>query len=117
MALADAFNAPAVGFKVGRRDAAVFDLEERHDIRKLGGDFCGVEPQDAGKNFLGPGQAGAMLIAQGTKLATVNKNQQIDGGKWVSLGRYSFTAGWNRVSVSRWTTPGSQVVADAIRVE
>ncbi|MFO0577371.1 MAG: N-acetylmuramoyl-L-alanine amidase [Polyangia bacterium] len=55
--------------------------------------------------------------AAGTKLATVYKNQQVDGGKWVSLGRYSFTAGWNRVSVSRWTTAGSQVVADAIRVE
>ncbi len=55
--------------------------------------------------------------AAGTKLATVYKNQQIDGGKWVSLGRYKFTAGWNQVAVSRWTTPGAQVVADAIRVQ
>lgn len=55
--------------------------------------------------------------ASGTKLATVNKNQQIDGGKWVSLGRFRFTAGWNQVSVSRWTTAGAQVVADAIRVQ
>lgn len=55
--------------------------------------------------------------ASGAKLATVNKNQQNDGGKWVSLGKYAFTAGWNKVSVSRWTTPGAQVIADAIRVE
>lgn len=55
--------------------------------------------------------------ASGTRLATVNKNQQIDGGKWVSLGTYSFTAGWNQVAVSRWTTAGSMVVADAIKVE
>jgi hypothetical protein len=53
----------------------------------------------------------------GNKLATVYKNQQADGGKWVSLGRYDFTAGWNKVAVSRWTTAGSKVVADAIRVE
>jgi len=53
----------------------------------------------------------------GTKLGTVYKNQQADGGQWVSLGRYGFTAGWNRVAVSRWTTAGSKVVADAIRVE
>ncbi len=55
--------------------------------------------------------------ASGTKLGTVNKNQQIDGSKWVSLGSYSFTAGWNQVAVSRWTTAGSMVVADAIKVE
>lgn len=55
--------------------------------------------------------------ADGNRLATVNKNQQVDGGKWVSLGRYAFTAGWNQVAVSRWTTSGFQVVADAIRVE
>lgn len=36
-------------------------------------------PQDAGKNFLGPGQAGAMLIAQGTKLATVAFDDFLDG--------------------------------------
>lgn len=55
--------------------------------------------------------------ASGARLATVNKNQQIDGGKWVSLGKFAFTAGWNQVAVSRWTTAGAQVVADAIRVE
>lgn len=53
----------------------------------------------------------------GKRLATVNKNQKTDGGKWVSLGSYTFTAGWNQVAVSRWTTPGDYVIADAIRVE
>ncbi len=55
--------------------------------------------------------------ASGTKLASVNKNQQDDGSQWVSLGRYNFTAGWNQVAVSRWAAPGSVVVADAIKVE
>lgn len=55
--------------------------------------------------------------ADGTKLATVNQNQQINGGKWVSLGTYNFKAGWSQVAVSRWTSATGQVVADAIRVE
>jgi hypothetical protein len=54
--------------------------------------------------------------ASGTKLATVNVNQQINGGKWNTLGTYSFTAGWNKVQLSRWTTAGYQVIADAIQV-
>lgn len=58
-----------------------------------------------------------IIDATGKRLATVHKNQQQNGGKWVSLGKFTFTAGWNQVAVSRWTTPGAQVVADAIRVE
>lgn len=58
-----------------------------------------------------------LFDSKGTKLSTVYKNQQVDGGKWVSLGRFRFTAGWNQVALSRWTTAGYQVVADAIRVE
>ncbi len=54
--------------------------------------------------------------ASGTKLATVNVNQQLNGGKWNTLGTWSFTAGWNKVQVSRWTTAGSYVIADAIQV-
>jgi hypothetical protein len=55
--------------------------------------------------------------AAGTKLGTSNQNQSVNGGKWVSLGRYSFTAGWNKVSISRWTGAGKQVIADAIKVQ
>jgi len=55
--------------------------------------------------------------AAGTKLATVNVNQQLNGGKWNTLGTWSFPAGWNKVQVSRWTTAGSYVIADALRVQ
>ena len=54
--------------------------------------------------------------AQGTKLGTVNVNQQANGGKWVQLGTYNFTAGWNKVVLSRWTTEGKVVIADAVRI-
>ncbi len=54
--------------------------------------------------------------ASGTQLATVSKNQQTGGGAWNVIGTYAFTAGWNTVKVSRWTTAGSVVIADAIRV-
>jgi N-acetyl-anhydromuramyl-L-alanine amidase AmpD len=54
--------------------------------------------------------------ANGTKLATVNKNQQTGGGAWQLLGTWSFPAGWNKVQLSRWTTSGYYVIADAIRV-
>ena len=54
--------------------------------------------------------------ASGTKLGTVNVNQQLNGGKWNALGTWSFSAGWNKVQLSRWTTAGYYVVADAIQV-
>jgi hypothetical protein len=54
--------------------------------------------------------------AAGNKLGSANKNQQSGGGAWQSVGTFNFTAGWNRVTVSRWTTAGQQVVADAIQV-
>ena len=54
--------------------------------------------------------------AAGTRLATVNVNQQLNGGKWNALGSFAFSAGWNKVQLSRWTTAGAVVVADAVRV-
>jgi len=54
--------------------------------------------------------------AAGTQLGTVNVNQQANGGQWNTLGSFAFTAGWNKVVVSRWTTTGYVVIADAIRV-
>jgi N-acetyl-anhydromuramyl-L-alanine amidase AmpD len=54
--------------------------------------------------------------ASGTQVGSVSANQQANGGKWNTLGTWNFTAGWNRVVVSRWTTAGSVVIADAIRV-
>ena len=54
--------------------------------------------------------------ATGERLATVYVNQQGGGGRWNTLGTWSFPAGWNKVQLSRWTTPGYVVVADAVRV-
>jgi N-acetyl-anhydromuramyl-L-alanine amidase AmpD len=54
--------------------------------------------------------------AAGNKLATVSVNQQASGGQWNALGTWSFPAGWNKVQLSRWTTEGSVVIADAVRV-
>jgi N-acetyl-anhydromuramyl-L-alanine amidase AmpD len=54
--------------------------------------------------------------AAGTKLGTVNANQQINGGRWNTLGTYSFSAGWNKVQLSRWAPEGFVVIADAIQV-
>lgn len=46
---------------------------------------------------------------------TVNVNQQINGGKWNSLGTYNLASGSNQVKLSCWTTTGFVVLADAIR--
>jgi subtilisin family serine protease len=54
--------------------------------------------------------------ASGTELGRVSLNQQLNGGQWVTLGTYNFSAGWNRVALSRWTTAGFVVIADAVRV-
>ncbi|MFP2923826.1 hypothetical protein ACLESO_01160 [Pyxidicoccus sp. 3LG] len=62
--------------------------------------------------------AAAYIItnASGTNLATVTVNQQLNGSRWNTLGTWSFPAGWNKVQLSRWTTAGSVVIADAIQV-
>tara|TARA_R110002096_G_scaffold361075_3_gene554163 strand:+ start:61225 stop:62820 length:1596 start_codon:yes stop_codon:yes gene_type:complete len=54
--------------------------------------------------------------AAGTKLGTSSKNQQAGGNRWNELGSYSFSSGWNRVVLSRWTIDSNVVVADAIRI-
>jgi len=43
-------------------------------------------------------------------------SQQTNGSQWVALGTWQFSAGWNKVQLSRWATEGSVVIADAIRV-
>jgi len=57
-----------------------------------------------------------MFNASGTNLGTVNANQQLNGGKWNTLGTFNFTAGWNKVILSRWAAAGSVVIADAVRI-
>ena len=54
--------------------------------------------------------------ASGSQLATTYVNQQANGGKWNTLGTYSFTSGWNKVVLSRWTGSGYVVIADALRI-
>jgi len=54
--------------------------------------------------------------AAGTELGRTSVNQQLNGARWNVLGTYNFTAGWNRVVLSRWTTSGYVVIADAVRI-
>ncbi len=54
--------------------------------------------------------------ASGTKLGTVNVNQRQNGGKWNTLGTFKFTKGWNKIVLSRWTSAGDVVIADAVRI-
>ncbi len=53
--------------------------------------------------------------SKSVQLDTVYVNQRVNGGKWVQLGTYDFTTGWNVVALSRWTSGGGVVVADAVR--
>ncbi len=57
----------------------------------------------------------SVVHASGT--ATVQKNQQTNGGSWQLLGNYSMNAGSNQVRLSCWTTTGYVVMADAIKWE
>lgn len=54
--------------------------------------------------------------ASGKKLGTAVANQRVNGGKWNTLGTFHFSAGWNKVVLSRWTSSGDVVIADALRV-
>jgi N-acetyl-anhydromuramyl-L-alanine amidase AmpD len=46
--------------------------------------------------------------------ATVN--QQTNGGRWNSLGNWTFPAGSNQVLLSRWAGTGKYAIADAVRL-
>lgn len=54
--------------------------------------------------------------AQGRRVGVATVDQRTNGGKWNTLGTWSFTAGWNKIVLSRWTTSNKVVVADAVRV-
>ncbi len=56
-----------------------------------------------------------VIDANGNQLDTINVNQQKNGSQWVTLGTYTLPPGWNVVGLSRWTTAGYVVVADAVR--
>jgi hypothetical protein len=46
---------------------------------------------------------------------TISVNQQVNGGKWNSLGAWYMNSGTNNVRVSCWTTTGYVVMADAVK--
>jgi hypothetical protein len=56
------------------------------------------------------------LNANGTEVGRRTVNQQGSGSQWVTLGTWNFSAGWNKVVLSRWGAEGSVVIADAVRV-
>jgi hypothetical protein len=63
----------------------------------------------SGASFIGFNAGGAEV---GRRVV----NQQGSGSQWVTLGTWSFSAGWNKVVLSRWAPAGQVVIADAIRV-
>lgn len=54
--------------------------------------------------------------ASGAEVGRVSVNQQVNGGAFRTIGTWNFSAGWNKVVLSRWTTEGYVVIADAVRV-
>jgi N-acetyl-anhydromuramyl-L-alanine amidase AmpD len=54
--------------------------------------------------------------AAGAEVGRSTKNQTAGGGSWQQLGTYAFTAGWNKIVLSRWAAPGKVVIADAVRI-
>ncbi len=63
--------------------------------------------------------AAATFVAfnsRGERIGTGTVNQTGNGGKWNTVGRFNFTAGWNKVVLSRWQSPGKVVIADAVRI-
>ncbi|GAB3137649.1 hypothetical protein GCM10027290_03730 [Micromonospora sonneratiae] len=69
-------------------------------------------PADPGYNNSTP-----FVVAATGGNQTIHVNQQVNGGRWVSLGVFSLAAGdRNVVGVSRWTNGTGYVVADAVRV-
>jgi N-acetyl-anhydromuramyl-L-alanine amidase AmpD len=54
--------------------------------------------------------------AAGNELGFLGVNMQAGGKAWISAGSYNFTAGWNKVMISRWAPGGFVVIADAVRL-
>lgn len=54
--------------------------------------------------------------ASGTEVGRATVDQKVNGGQWNTLGSWNFSAGWNRIVLSRWTTAGDYVIADAVKI-
>jgi hypothetical protein len=69
-------------------------------------------PANAGYNASTP-----YVIVTTSGNQTVQVNQQINGGTWVSLGTFNLSGGdHDVVGVSRWTSGTEYVIADAVRI-
>ena len=54
--------------------------------------------------------------AGGARVGATTMNQTVNGGAWRTVGTFDFSAGWNRVVLSRWAPEGKVVIADAVRI-
>jgi N-acetyl-anhydromuramyl-L-alanine amidase AmpD len=80
---------------------------------------AGTKTIDAWWTAGGNRATNATFIAQnasGTEVGRRGVNQQGSGSQWVTLGTWNFSAGWNKIVLSRWAPAGQVVIADAIRV-
>ncbi|WP_455644328.1 golvesin C-terminal-like domain-containing protein [Micromonospora chersina] len=69
-------------------------------------------PANAGYNSATP-----YIVATTTGNRTVYVDQRATGGQWRTLGTFALPAGdANRVAVSRWSSTGGLVIADAVRL-
>ena len=82
-------------------------------------DAAGARTIDAWWTAASDRSTGATFVAfnaQGQKVGEGTVNQTVNGGKWNQVGRFNFTAGWNKIVLSRWQNPGKVVIADAVRI-
>ncbi len=82
-------------------------------------DAAGARTIDAWWTAASDRSTAAAFVAfnsRGERVGTGTVNQSINGGKWNTVGRFNFTAGWNKVVLSRWQNPGKVVIADAVRI-
>ncbi|MDP9867809.1 MULTISPECIES: family 10 glycosylhydrolase [Streptosporangium] len=69
-------------------------------------------PANAGYNSATP-----FIVAAGGGNQVINVDQRAGGGQWRVLGTFTLSAGtYNVVGVSRWTSTGGYVIADAVRI-
>ena len=62
--------------------------------------------------------AAPYIVSHNGGNTTVNVNQRVNGGTWVTLGNFNFSAGSSlKVQLSCWTTSGDFVIADAVRFQ
>lgn len=63
-----------------------------------------------------PGATFIAYNAAGSEVGRATRSQQSNGSQWNALGTWNFSAGWNKVVLSRWQAEGYVVIADAVRV-